>query len=271
MAALTVQQVLQKFGLGSLYNAADPLMQVYDSIASSYVTRTTPVGFKEVCIAMMIARQYLYFKNTPGDCGQATGVASGTAIAGRALQTAGSALPVIGAPATFFGQILGIFGQHHAQAVATEQSTICDVTAKTTQAFVQLDQYVASGQIGLADALKGIEQIRAAAAGMLQGILKDCNSACVATRCISAVCDLRKQIYSGAANQPPSQVPISSLPAPIQKIFGLPQPPQSGSPMATTQPTTVQMSGLQQAGAGLSSTNTLVIAAVAGAAVIAAA
>jgi hypothetical protein len=141
-----------------------------------------------------------YCKSKPGDCGSPTGAsgispyavgtsgvavgASGLGIAG-AIGGAGSAAAGVAATATIFlapvGVILGVLGTisaHHKQAVATEQSTLCQVVGAWNQVMDNLEPAVAAGKVSLQTATQYIQNAHDTLAGMLQSIEKPCNAAC---------------------------------------------------------------------------------------------
>lgn len=235
---ITPQGQLQQYGLGGLWNPNDPLMNLYEQIANNYKTSRTPPAFIGLAIASMMARMYLYYKNAPGDCQIPGGYVSTSAAVERDL--AGGLQSVIGA--NTISNILNIFSQHHQQAVITEQATACDVAGKSNAAFARLDAYVAQGQMNLTQVLQVIENIRSMATAEFKPILKDCNTACVGTRVISCLCDLRKQIYQAADASP---------------ILGGSVMPLGGVAGAVT-----LQNGIQQAGSALTKTNNLTIAAI---------
>lgn len=212
----TPQAELARFGLTGLWNPSDPLLDTYNSIAANYKTAKTPGNFMSLAIASMIARQFLYFKKSPGDCGIPT---SSYSTGNAAIQIGSQAIQQAGIP--ILGQILSIFGQHHAQAVATEQTLDCQVSGTVNAAWAQLDSYAASGQMDSATVLKGVESIRQQAISQLTPIAKDCNTPCVSIRIINCISDLRKFLYQNAAQNPSVTNGIAAIGSSLSKTNGI--------------------------------------------------
>src|SRR5581483_1833257 len=85
-----------------------------------------------------------YYKKSPGDCGTVSSL-PGTLKAVPALSVTGSSLLkfAAGAVASVLGDIFGIFGGHHAAAVAKEQNTLCQIIPAVNQALQIVDQALA--------------------------------------------------------------------------------------------------------------------------------
>jgi hypothetical protein len=153
------------------------------TVAQGNVPPSAPSDFVPYCTACLIARGLIYFKNNPGDCGTPTPLnfedsqlAGGAAsIAVGIASMAGASLPGIGVA---ISAIQGIFAAH-AQAVATEQSTICQVAGVINQVFAYYDTLVAEGEISPSTAYAGIQNFLQQANEQLQTIEKTCNAACV--------------------------------------------------------------------------------------------
>jgi hypothetical protein len=123
--------------------------------------------------------------------------------------------------------------QHHAQAVANEQSTICNVAGYFNPLLKQIDSAVASGQITDQEGIAAIRQISDQAIAGLQSIYKPCNAACVFQAILRAHKDFVGYYYPilsprttftaqapGQApstyNNPPGAVPDSGATAPLR-------------------------------------------------------
>jgi hypothetical protein len=152
-------------------------------ISENSIPSGAPSDFSTVCQANLIARGIIYYKNNAGDCGtpatlnfsnsQLAG-ASGSIAVGIASM-AGATLPGIGVAVA---AIQAIFAGH-AQAVATEQATICQVAGIINQVFAYYDSLVAEGEIDPSDAYTGMQTFLNQANEELQTIEKTCNAACV--------------------------------------------------------------------------------------------
>lgn len=228
-ASTTVQDFLQKYGVAGLWNANDPYSTLYDQIANTYKTNKTPPDFVAYAKACMIARMFLYFKQSPGDCPLATKVSSGNVgadisriggfgalgastvatgasiagIAGKAVASvAGEAASVIGLAALPF-TIWGIFSAHHAQAVAVEQTDLCAVASQVNSVWQNIDAAVASGSMTATQAISYLTQLQATVKQFLSQITQDCNAACVSTRAINCVNDFRTYLYKNAQQSIP--------------------------------------------------------------------
>ncbi len=101
-----------------------------------------------------------------------------------------------GAVASVLGDIFGIFGGHHAAAVAKEQNTLCQIIPAVNQALQIVDQALASGQMTSADASQALDNTLAAYQQTVAQIIKDnpsqCNAACVYGRALRGIVAQRK-------------------------------------------------------------------------------
>src|SRR6267142_1146395 len=232
MSALTTQQVLEKHGLSALWNPQDALMPMYVQIANTYKTNKTPEGFVDTVIANLIARQFLYYKKSVGDCGtqtrQSTGnvgsdisrigsfgalgastfaagsslaatgsVTAGLAVAGSAAAVAAEAASIVGLAVLPF-TIWGMFGAAHKRAVGIEQSDLCAVMLQVNPTWQNIDAAVAAQQMTVTKAIGYLTQMSRYVKSELSSIVKECNAACTAIRTISAINDLRTYLYKSA-------------------------------------------------------------------------
>jgi hypothetical protein len=164
-----------------------------------------PADFVSACTPALIARGIIYYKNVPGDCGTPTQIQPSiaaseentalSAVSGIASMT-GAAIPGIG---PFLSSIIGIFGQAHAQAVANEQSTICQVAGIINQAIAYCDSLVVSGKISPATAYAGLQAYIAQVTTQLQSIEKKCNAACVYQGQLAAHAAFAQTYYAALA------------------------------------------------------------------------
>lgn len=91
-----------------------------------------------------------------------------------------------------FSLITGLFGKHHAQAVATEQGTLCDLVPQLQGALDQADQGYKAGKAS--DALiSDLKTTSVAYKQSTQGIWKECNAACFFGQEFDAQIEIRRR------------------------------------------------------------------------------
>lgn len=140
---------------------------VYDeAVVSVYADRVGAQGGTNNwirCLAIICLRlnRLPYAKKTPGDCGTATGVQGNMALGlgVTALKTGLSAVPIIGGLLASLSSFIPF--AHHAQAVANEQATLCDVSVNWAGFSSAMEQALRSKQIGLQDAVTRLDQFAA--------------------------------------------------------------------------------------------------------------
>lgn len=207
MATSTVQSDLQKFGVAQLWNPNDPLMPTYQQLALTYKITGAPAGFVEYCTACLIARAFLYEKQSPGDCGNAGGFnisgAGTNSNITKGLATAATydPEPISKGILSVFASIGGVFTAHHAQAIVTEQQTLCTVSQQVNQAWFQIDSAVAAGTLSSSVAISTLQSVDSQATTEMARIKKTCNAACVSTQIVHAITDLRTQLYKSQGQQ----------------------------------------------------------------------
>ena len=141
-----------------------------------------------MCMAMvfLITRRFPYWKNAPGDCGNAgTYTFSGTdAGISAGLKTAAitDPEPISKGILTGFSVIAGLFGAAHQQAVINEQSTLCNVAGSFNQSMQYLEQYVKSGAMTTDQASATLSQIAQQLDQALAGIAKTASDAAAGYR-----------------------------------------------------------------------------------------
>lgn len=140
---------------------------------------------------------------------QLAGKAGGLALTAASVPWAGAGTALISAPLTFgisiaIAGIVGIFStifQHHAQAVAKEQSTLCTAVPAANNYFTVIDQAVASGQATAQQALQALASLSSDFRSAVSGIYKNCNAACVMQMCLDAAVATQKAKYTALAAQ----------------------------------------------------------------------
>jgi len=234
-------------GLAS-YDPNDPFASLYPAIVQRNMPANVNVaGFKVQCEAMLRARGLIYAKQVDGDCGSSAAGNPGftnsqiTGLAGQAsaLSVGGlGAVGVLSGAATFgigaaitvaVAGISEIF-QHHDQAVANEQRTICSVVNYFNGAKQQIDTAVLSGGITPGEAVTYLNQVANQAKTGLSSIEKACNAACYFKAYISAQVDFSRQYYPSIAPNTgqlrPGQAPTAfgSLPGGVPSTANNPAP-----------------------------------------------
>jgi hypothetical protein len=215
----TVQQWLAL--VGGVYYPSDPFASQYPTIAVNEKPAKAPAGTEFLIEACLRYRGIIYWKSKPGDCGTATKQSAGAAAktlqlseaalgTTSALSTGGVIALGAGVSAALGVATLGIglaaapilaITQHHAQAVKTEQATICGVTQQANQTIPAIDAAVASGQISAA---QGVDYMNSLCNNLLQGldtIKKTCNAACVYEAVLRAHLDFASIYYPAIAPQ----------------------------------------------------------------------
>jgi hypothetical protein len=220
----------------------------YAVVALRNKPSSAPAGFAVLAEACLRARGILYHKSVPGDCGRAaapSGITSGQIVGLSGMAASGvvgglSAAGVLAGPATLgisSAVSLAVAGiedvfQHHAQAVANEQSTICSMAAYFNGVCPQIDQAVLSGAITYDQGVTFMRQVTQQAISGLQSIYKPCNAACVYQGVLRAHADFVSYLYprispiwQGAQapasapvtpNNPPGAVPDAGAGAPLR-------------------------------------------------------
>jgi len=260
-------------GLAS-YDPNDPFASLYPAIIQRNMPANVDTkGFAIQCEAMLRARGLIYAKQVDGDCGSSSAGNPGftnsqiTGLAGQAsaLSVGGlGAVGILSGAATFgigaaitvaVAGISEIF-QHHDQAVANEQRTICSVVNYFNGAKQQIDAAVLSGQITPGEAVTYLNQVANQAKTGLSSIEKVCNAACYFKAYIAAQVDFARQYYPSIAPNTgqlrPGQAPTAfgSLPGgvpstannvapapPLRSVYGL-NPVPVGSPVNPVSGTT---------------------------------
>jgi hypothetical protein len=165
-------------------SSTTPLPLVDDS---TYTNFAAQAGARSsdftMCLAkaMLISRRMIYFKATPGDCGtQGYAISSPDLSVARGLGSTASLDPEPISKGILSGlaAIFGGFGAAHAQAVATEQSTLCQVAVTFNQTIQALEQYVSSGQLSPDQASAILAQVVAQLDPVMAKIAKPCDAAC---------------------------------------------------------------------------------------------
>lgn len=237
MSARTVQQVLSD--AGAVYDPNDPFTAVYQAVATNNNPSHAPSGNAAFIEANLRYRGIIYGKQHVGDCG--TPVRTGVSGRQAAVSAIGGAAafdpePFSKTALSIVDSIAGIFTAHHAQAVKTEQQTICDVALKLNSIIPQLDAMVVNGQITAQDGIGKMDQATQAAIQELGSIKKDCNAACVFTSVCQAHADFARTVYpqlgSGAvaagtsALALPDESSVNTNPFGVQ-LAKIPQAPSS--------------------------------------------
>lgn len=231
-----IPSILAKFGV-----PYDSFFDRYQTLWQTITSRNVPVPGKTDCSwfpedigSHLCARGILYYRNSVGDCGKPVVIGSSAAQKAFSIlpnavgEAAGISSLIAGATAgisvglgvatagigLLLAPIMGIFA-HHQQAVANEQSTICQVATAANQAIPQLDSLVISGQITAQQGIDGMRQLIDQLKSGLAPISGrgDSNHPCNAGCCYQAIlechADFAQTFYKDIS-------PMGSLPAPGQ-------------------------------------------------------
>src|SRR5258708_20969076 len=153
--------------------------------------------------------------------GSVVALGIGTAAHASALTAIGLSVniaPVVGqiisGALIAFAAISGIF-QHHAQAVAQEQTILCAIIPAINNAIFGLDAAIANYQISLKEAYDGINALYSAYLNNFKPILQEtanqCNAACVEDRALIALITYKKYLYSKTVASNPAAVIANTL------------------------------------------------------------
>lgn len=145
----------------------------------------------------------------------------GTAAHGSALAAIGLGVniaPVVGqiisGALIAFSVISGVF-QHHAQAVAQEQTILCAIIPAINNAILGLDSAIAQGRVSLQDAYNGMDNLYQAYLQNVKPILQEtasqCNAACVEDRALIALITYKKYQYGKIVASNPTALVANSL------------------------------------------------------------
>lgn len=226
------------------YNPNDPFASYYPVVSQRNMplqaTSKNNGGFLVICEGMLRARGLIYYKKSPGDCPQQNVFSSAAnpsgelsdlklgASAASGVSSAIGAIGVISGPATLgIGLGISVGAQaiaqiftHHAQAVQTEQETICAVTSIFNQVIAALDKGVQNGTVDASDAVSIMGNYAQQANAQLETIEKTCNAACYYQGLINAQVDfagiyypkISPNISSGNPSNPSTQSSVSASP-----------------------------------------------------------
>lgn len=268
-ASDTVEQALARFGV--------PYDRYWDKFANVWgplAGRHTPSGpqpgdcswFPSEVAAHMIARGILYYKKSPGDCGKTTALGSNLSSGlkysqlGLGSVAAASSTPALvgaaGLTAATAGAIgLATFGvglaivpvmaivQHHIQAVAKSEGTICAVAGASLEAIPQIDVMVAQGKLTAQQGVDALAQLITQLKTALEpvsGIGKSghpCNAGCCYQAILDCHLDFAKIWYPelspmatptapGAVN---ATAPANTARSIVDELFPPPGSPQSSN------------------------------------------
>jgi hypothetical protein len=157
--------------------------------------------------------------NTPSECAKAgTGVGTGakvaTAVGSTIMQVGGkiaAANPLVGGVVAVAGAIVSLIGAihgKHEQAVANEQTILCNAVPATNQALEAIISAVHGGQLSAADGIAALQQTLSAFTSEVKPITKSCNEACGLTKELQAIVLYLTQQFQA---MPPSGVPSTGV------------------------------------------------------------
>jgi hypothetical protein len=179
-------------------------------------------------VACLLANRLIYWKVRPGDCGTATKVqpSIGGAIAQQEVAGALSTIPIAGPMLSMLSQFLPF--QHHAQAVATEQGTLCDVFLNWNGFCNAIEYAIQSGQLPLADAIQRMQSesatLQAEANAIVNGKI---NSAYGVVKALKAMTLLNAEVVYPSLMPAAASGPVSGALNSISQLIGLTNAPAS--------------------------------------------
>jgi hypothetical protein len=197
-------------GLGYLGQASSAAaMSVTQAIAQANPSHKSPddTTMSSAVTGLQLTPGY----NTPSECAQAGKGVGKTAVVETAVGAATMKVAAATGPAAPFvavaGAIVSLIGAitgHHAQAVANEQTILCQAVPSTNQALASVVSAVQGGTLSPSDGISALQQIQSAFNSAVQPITKSCNEACGLSKELDAIV-----IYLSAQFQamPPSSVP----------------------------------------------------------------
>jgi hypothetical protein len=164
------------------------------------------------------------------DCAAAQGIPTGaqtdlklaqtsTGLALTGVQLAASA-GILAAPVTMgvsiaVSAIVGLFStliNHHAQAVAKEQTVLCSAVPAANNYLNIIAQAVSSGLATPQDGISALESLKGDFRSAVGSIYNDCNAACVMYMELEAICLVMESQYQDAINA------AATPPAPAQVV-----------------------------------------------------
>lgn len=176
------------------WNPNDPMLPIYDQLSNQFNTDNDP-SFKALLMVALQNQIMLYRKGGCTDCatqglpptqtvinpptnsgtatpvgvvqtnttdaaiGQAVGLGSQAASTLASVLGATKSLPIIGAISSVIADVVGIFTQAHAAAVAKEQAVNCAVAFAFNKYIPVYDAAVAAGNMSAATALANVTQL----------------------------------------------------------------------------------------------------------------
>jgi hypothetical protein len=197
----TLDNLFQRFNVSA--EAQQRVLSAMEAIAQKWVPRKANAEeFKQKAIVNLRERILDYAKQTPGDCGEITplptdnvtttfkfagaGLASATSLATAGVIGGTAALSVATAGLGLVALPFFAFRAKHAQAVATEQATLCAVTSQFNAALPAIDSAVGEGKLTAQQGAQTVANLAAESRNVLERIKKDCNAACIFTAYINA-------------------------------------------------------------------------------------
>jgi hypothetical protein len=165
------------------------------------------------------------------------------------LTTSGAISAAALAPFTMgISALIGLFPmffQHHAQAVALEQKTICAAVPAAENYLQVIEQAVQSGQIDPAHGIAALQSLLSDFTAQMSSIMKNtssaCNAACVWVKELTAIVAYQTAAYQDleSAAQPAQAAPspLTAPPAPSSPAVVTPRPntvPAAGTPTSSS-------------------------------------
>jgi hypothetical protein len=239
-------------GAGTAYaKCAIQTLRFNESQVSNYADRVGAQGgtnnwVRCYVIACLVSNRIIYYKQSPNDCGLATAPPSNlnAQLAQAGARTALSAVPIVGNALAALVSALPF--AHHAQAVETEQTTLCNSSSSWNQFADQIEQALAGGTIGLQDATTKMQQVVASLKGYTQKVVNGINAGYGVEKALDALALFNAEVvYPSLVPGVASSIlgtssPLAAVTAPVTGIInsiaqalGLAPTPPSAVPQVT--------------------------------------
>lgn len=181
-------------GLGYLGQTAAPNVEAAITYANPSHKSPDDTTMSTAVTGMQLTPGY----NVPSECSKAgTGIGTGAKVEsaiGSSAISVGSKIalanPLVGGIVAAAGAVVSLIGAitgHHGQAVANEQTILCQSVPATNQALEAIISAVQGGQMAPSDGIAALQQTLAAFTSAVKPITKSCNEACGLTKELTAI------------------------------------------------------------------------------------
>jgi hypothetical protein len=182
--------------------------------------------------------------------------AVGTSIALATGAITAATAGIIGAATMGIGTIIGlysIFQQHHAQAVAKEQSTLCAAVPAANNYLQVIEHAVASGAATPQQGIQALDSLLSDFKSSVGSILKmdasHCNAACYLIIALTAIVNYWKSVYQDYVTQQAAAATVAAAPVPAATVSAPITSAALAVDVVTTRPNTVSASPMSSTAA----------------------